>query len=42
MEKISWTNHVKSKDVLQTVKKEKKGREGRLNRLVTNCVETAF
>jgi hypothetical protein len=38
---ISWTNYVKNKDVLQTVKKEK-GREGRLNGLVTMCVETAF
>jgi hypothetical protein len=41
MEKISWSSHLKNKDILQRVKGEK-GIEGRPNGLVTMCVATAF
>jgi len=49
MKKISWTNHVRNEEVLQTVKEDRnilqtiKGRqEGKLTGLVTSCVGTAF
>jgi hypothetical protein len=45
MEKISWIDHVRNEDVLQSRSREisyMKYANGRRNGLVTFCVETAF
>jgi len=46
MEKISWTDHVRNEKVLLRVKEQRniihEIVNGRLTRLVTFCVETAF
>jgi hypothetical protein len=48
MEKINWADHVRNKEVFHRVKEEEsilqtaKGREGKLTRLVTSCLGTAF
>jgi hypothetical protein len=46
IEKIIWADHVRNKDVLLRVKEQRlilhEIRNGRLIRLVTFCVETAF
>jgi len=46
MEKISWTNYERTEEVLLRVKEQRnillKEVNGRLTRLVTLCLETAF
>jgi hypothetical protein len=46
MEKISWTDHVRNKDVLLRVKEQRSvmdtTEEGRLTGLVTSCIGTAL